>query len=113
MENMLQQNAYNSLYEIFSSACYCMDLDLNEFCSELLNYINDEKELTHISNYYDFLQNENHYKNNFDIRDLIHTEIEAIFKYETMDSKKELIRIFNENIKVEMIRTLDKYYYNV
>ena len=113
MENMLQQNAYNSLYEIFSSTCYCIDLDLNELCNELLNSINDEKELNHISNYYDFLKNENHYKCNFDIRDLIHKETEAIFKYENIDSKKELIRIFNENIKLEMIKTLDKYYYNV
>lgn len=113
MENILKQNAYNSLYEIFSSACYCMDLDLNQLCTELLNCVNDEKELTHIGNYYDFLQKESHYKNSFDIRDTIHSELETIFKYENKDAQNEIIRIFNESIKLEMIKTLDKYYYNV
>jgi len=113
MENTIQQNAYNSLYEVFSSACYFMDLDLDNLCSDLLNCIKDEKELTHISNYYDFLQKENHYKSNFDIRDLIHQEIETISKNEEVDNTKELIRIFDENIKIEMINTLNKYYYNV
>lgn len=112
MTNTLQQNAYNSLYEIFASVCYCTDLDLDELCNELLSCIKDEKELNYISSYYDFLQKENHHKNNFDIRNLIHKEIEILSNLEGRDGKKELIRIFNDNIKIEMIKTLDKYYYN-